>query len=452
MGLSYRLLLCFLLWGSMEWCYPYPVLLTQTGPSGPVEVECLEAQLVVTVNRDLFGTGKLVHPADLSLGPKGCPPLVSLDSEVVRFEAGLHECGNSMQMTDDALVYSTFLRHDPHPTGNLSILRTSRAEIPIECRYPRHGNVSSHSILPTWVPFWTMVSSEERLMFSLRVMQANWSAEKSSPTFYLGEVAHLQAEVHTSSHLPLQLFVDYCVATTTPDWSSSPFHVLVDFHGCLVDGVFGGSSSFQVPRPGPEILQFTLDVFHFANNTGNTIYITCHLKVTPATQVPDPINKACSFNKSSHSWSPVEGAADICKCCDTGNCSRTQQSNDTNHTWTQVHHMASRKRRHMTDEADVTLGPLIFLGKAGDSSVEGSTAPVHTSVALGLGLATVAFVTLAVMILGLARGCHTASHSIPRWIAEWLLRKAQRRNKNWKSRHECNFTVEDHCLAMRLEE
>lgn len=40
-------------------------------------------------------------------------------------------------MTDDALVYSTFLLHNPRPMGNLSILRTNRAEVPIECRYPR---------------------------------------------------------------------------------------------------------------------------------------------------------------------------------------------------------------------------------------------------------------------------------------------------------------------------
>ena len=40
-------------------------------------------------------------------------------------------------MTDDALVYSTFLLHSPRPAGNLSILRTNRVEVPIECPYPR---------------------------------------------------------------------------------------------------------------------------------------------------------------------------------------------------------------------------------------------------------------------------------------------------------------------------
>lgn len=65
----------------------------------PVVVECLEAQLVVTVSKDLFGTGKLVRPADLTLGPENCEPLVSAHMEdAVRFEVGLHECGNGVQV------------------------------------------------------------------------------------------------------------------------------------------------------------------------------------------------------------------------------------------------------------------------------------------------------------------------------------------------------------------
>lgn len=43
----------------------------------------------------------------------------------------------SPQVTEDALVYSTFLLHNPRPAGNLSILRTNRVEVPIECHYPR---------------------------------------------------------------------------------------------------------------------------------------------------------------------------------------------------------------------------------------------------------------------------------------------------------------------------
>ncbi|XP_036028368.1 zona pellucida sperm-binding protein 3 [Onychomys torridus] len=417
MGQSCCLFLCFLLCGGLE--LGRPQLLrplpggapTPARSTSPVEVECLEAELVVTVSRDLFGTGKLVQPEDLTLGSESCRPLVSVDTDVVRFKAQLHECSSRVQVTDDALVYSTFLFHDPRPVRGLSILRTNRVEVPIDCRYPRQGNVSSHAILPTWVPFSTTVSSEEKLVFSLRLMEENWNAEKPSPTFHLGEVAHLQAEVQTGSHPPLQLFVDHCVATPSPGQTASPYHVIVDYHGCLVDGVSESLSAFQAPRPRPETLQFTVDVFHFANSSRNMIYITCHLKVTPANQTPDELNKACSYNRTSNIWLPVEGDAAICDCCIKGDCSPSDSRNQA-HGEKQWPRSASRNRRHVTDEADVTVGPLIFLGKASDQAVEGWTSSAQTSVALGLGLAAVASLTLAALVLTITRKCHTASHLV----------------------------------------
>lgn len=65
----------------------------------PVTVQCGEAQVVVTVKRDLFGTGRLVQAADLSLGFPGCQ-YTSVDDvkEIVVFEAGLHECGSTLQV------------------------------------------------------------------------------------------------------------------------------------------------------------------------------------------------------------------------------------------------------------------------------------------------------------------------------------------------------------------
>lgn len=104
MGPRSRLFLCFLLWGSTGLCSPQPFWDDETErfrPSKPptVMVECQEAQLVVTVDKDLFSTGKLIQPADLTLGPDNCEPLASADTDgVVRFEVGLHECGNILQV------------------------------------------------------------------------------------------------------------------------------------------------------------------------------------------------------------------------------------------------------------------------------------------------------------------------------------------------------------------
>ncbi|KAM6155857.1 zona pellucida sperm-binding protein 3 [Rhynchocyon petersi] len=416
MGSNYGFFICFLLWGGTELCYSSSSRLLQrnvngsvsSSPPPPVLVKCLEAQLVVTVSRNLFGTGKLVRPSDLTLGPEHCKPLASdHTADVVRFEVGLHECGNRVQVTEDTLIYSTFLLHRPRPMGSLAILRTNYAEVPIECHYPRSGNVSSLAVQPTWVPFRTTVLFEEKLAFSLRLMEEDWSTEKRTPTFQLGDTAHLQAEVHTGSHVPLRLFVDHCVATPVPARTTTPHHTIVDFHGCLVDGLSDATSEFRSPRPGPDTLQFTVDVFHFANDSRNLMYITCHLKAAPAAQAADQLYKACSFSKSSRSWFPVEGSTDICGCCDKGDCGllgfpRTLPPTD-GLSLNQWQKSASRRRRHVAEEANVTVGPLIFLGKATDNGVEGWTSNAHSLMLLGLGLLVLVPLTLAIVILGLSR-------------------------------------------------
>ncbi|XP_026504228.1 zona pellucida sperm-binding protein 3-like [Terrapene carolina triunguis] len=206
--------------------------LRAVSPLQPVTVQCEEAQMVITVHRDLFGTGRLIKAADLSLGLAACQ-YTSLNAveNTVTFEAGLHECGSTLQMTSDSLVYSTSLNYNPTPASNPVILRTNPAVIPIECHYPRKDNVSSKAIKPTWVPFSSTLSAEERLGFSLHLMNDDWSAERPSNGFQLGEVMHIQADVHTGNHVALRLFVDSCVATLTPDRDSSPRYAVIDFNG-----------------------------------------------------------------------------------------------------------------------------------------------------------------------------------------------------------------------------
>ncbi|XP_060116303.1 zona pellucida sperm-binding protein 3-like [Heteronotia binoei] len=336
----------------------------------PISVQCEEAQLVVTVKRDLFGTGRLIQAADLSLGSSGCKH-TSLDAakDTVIFKAGLHDCGSTLQMTSDSLVYSTRLYYKPALGSNPLVIRTSPVEVPIECHYPRKNNVSSKAIQPTWVPFSSTLSAEERLVFSLRLMNDDWTAERTSKRYRLGDALHVQADVNTVNHVALRLFVDQCVASQTPDITSSPKHSIVDFHGCLVDGRSEYSSSaFVSPRTRLDSLQFTVDALRFAQDQGDVIYITCHLKVVADDQSPNALNKACSFDKARGSWSALEGPDGVCRCCETRNCGRNLgQSPGADSLWRRP---GGRFQRELPSaqgessmgetEADVLVGPFIL--------------------------------------------------------------------------------------------
>uniref|UniRef100_A0A8D2LDU1 Zona pellucida sperm-binding protein 3 n=1 Tax=Varanus komodoensis TaxID=61221 RepID=A0A8D2LDU1_VARKO len=275
--------------------------------AGAVAVTCEPHRMVVAVHRDLFGGGRLVAPADLALGRPRCPPAsVDAGATVVRFEAGLHECGSTVQvMTPTLLIYRTSLFYTPSLASGRVILRTSATEIPIECRYPRTDNVSSGALQPHWVPFQATAAAKARLGFSLRLMKDDWSAERTSALFQLGEALCVQAEVLGDAPLPLRLFVDHCAASLSPDASSGPQYAIVASSGCLVDGRQEGvSSTFLSPRPRPEALRFTIDAFRFAGDPRKVIYITCHLKAVPAEQAPDAGHKACSFDAERSQTGP----------------------------------------------------------------------------------------------------------------------------------------------------
>ncbi|KAM9312175.1 uncharacterized protein PAF06_010092 [Gastrophryne carolinensis] len=290
------------------------------GASEAVSVACGAGSMMVAVRLDLYGNGKMAKISDLKLGPQTCSPGTQSTDTVAIFENLLQDCSKPVQMNDDWILYSTYLTYSPRPSSNAPIYRSSPAMVPIDCLYPRHGNVSSNAIQPTWVPFGTTLTSEERLAFSLHLMTDDWSNIRSSLTFLIGGVFNIEASVETQNHLPMILFVDRCVASLSEDPQSTPNYDIITDNGCLVDGRLEEASSSFEPRQEPNKLHFTVDVFRFLNEERSTIFITCYLRVVPATQPPDPMNKACSYSKNTRSWTPVEGSASICQCCNTGTC------------------------------------------------------------------------------------------------------------------------------------
>uniref|UniRef100_UPI00398F3477 zona pellucida sperm-binding protein 3-like n=1 Tax=Pristiophorus japonicus TaxID=55135 RepID=UPI00398F3477 len=326
-------------------------------------VQCGEHNLLVRVHMDLFGTRHLVKAADLTLGAVGCRP-TGIDSlnRTVLFDYGLHECGSSVKMAGDFLVYTTHLNHTPKAHGSV-IVRTNGAVVPIECRYYRRGNVSSNPIKPTWIPFSSTKSGEGLLSFSLRLMADDWLTERTTTVYYLGDLIHIEASVSMTNHMSLKLYIDRCVATLSPDKDSTPSYSIIDYNGCLLDSKAEDSfSTFLLPRDERELdkLHFDLDAFRFFGDDRSLIFLTCHLKVAALDQ-RDSMSKACTFQKLQNVWAPLEGSNnDVCACCDLGDCSATRELG-----------FPSRGRRDLVPEAgsdaelkwegEASLGPLVIL-------------------------------------------------------------------------------------------
>ncbi|KAM5171736.1 uncharacterized protein ACMZJ9_004495 [Mantella aurantiaca] len=365
-----------------------------------VSVQCGEDVLIISVNRNFYKNGKLVKPSDLSLGPQRCKPSAP-STDTVLFQVGLQDCGNSLQMTPDWMIYSTNLTYSPTSSRDVPITRTSSAVIPIHCYYTRHGNTSSKAVRPTWVPFSSTVSIEEIFAFSLHLMADDWSGPRTSMVFQLGDAIYIEASVDIQNHIGLTLFVDSCVATISPDPSSAPRYEIIKANGCLVDGKEDTSSAFVSPRISPDRLRFTVDAFRFLNVNVSVIYITCQLRAVAVSQVPDALNKACSYSKATTSWSAVEGPDDICQCCDAETC---MDPSGGPRSWPSFgrRHWKREVGLHSEEVGQAALGPLLVIEAQGQPALgtrlahAPSTSPESRPVEL-LMLVAVASVSLVLV-------------------------------------------------------
>ncbi|XP_066578674.1 zona pellucida sperm-binding protein 3 isoform X2 [Amia ocellicauda] len=309
-----------------------------------ISATCGESAIEVLVNRDLFGTGQLIKASDVRLG----------DCHLTRQD-------ESRQMVDDKLVYLFSLNYHPTRTDSSPIVRTHDVNVNVVCHYNRLHNVSSDGLKPTWVPFTETQSAEDFLDFSLQLMTDDWSSQRPSNVFYLGDVLNLQAEVRVAGHVPLRLFADGCVATLASDPTSEPRYSFVENYGCLTDAKVTGSSSWFRPRPLDFTkLQMQLDAFRFHQDSRSLIYITCHLKVILASQNVDSVNKACYFEGGR--WRSADGSDLVCGCCDSS-CGPDSKSKRQRRI---------KSRRAVPSNAaplwaaDASVGPLQFLGRSPD--------------------------------------------------------------------------------------
>ncbi|KAI2654069.1 Zona pellucida sperm-binding protein 3 [Labeo rohita] len=219
-----------------------------------------------------------------------------------------------VEMTEDELVYTFSLTYTPEALAGTPITRADGAIVGVQCHYPRLQNVSSDVLMPTWVPYASTEVGDEVLLFSLKLMLDDWSYERPSNYYFLGNVFNLEASVKVYNHVPLRVFVDSCVATQAPDVNSLPRYSFIENHGCFVDAKATSSSSRFMPQTQPEKVQFQLEAFMFQEGQSPSIYITCLLKATFASVPSDAGRKSCSF---ANGWFAADGNHQVCGCCDS---------------------------------------------------------------------------------------------------------------------------------------
>lgn len=190
------------------------------------------------------------------------------------------------------MVYSNQLIYTPMQ-NSFSIVRTSTASIPIECRfkryerylygynhlylfisavfllyichnvYPRTHFVSSIDVKPSW----PTTSALELIGFSFHLMNGmfriklksvfflflflfiyfppfffldDWRTKRSSYVYHLGEVMNIQASFLMAEHPPFRLLMDSCMVTLEPNAASVPRYVFVQNHGSV--GIWDSSA------------------------------------------------------------------------------------------------------------------------------------------------------------------------------------------------------------------
>uniref|UniRef100_UPI0037E704E4 zona pellucida sperm-binding protein 3-like n=1 Tax=Semicossyphus pulcher TaxID=241346 RepID=UPI0037E704E4 len=333
-----------------------------------LEVKCGEVKMRITVKRQFFTDRHIPYePEYLRLGANAtrlssCGPKTPKSASEMVISARLQDCGTESSVHGEWLVFSNqlvlFPAVVPTSTGSV-IVRGIRTLIPVECHYKRKQTVNGEPLTPTWLPMTSTISAFGLLHFYLLTMADDCSSQRSSSVYQQGEAVFLEAGVEAPLHAPLTLHVDYCVATLKPDPLSLPSYKFIIKHGCLMDSILPGSASKFLPRKQNNRLCFSVQALRFHKESGEQIFISCHLRATLKQNSHSNIDKACFFHRPTFRWRSTEGDNSLCECCGSDNCFRRAEEENSG--------IAGHRTQPDTErslEADTTVGPLHTLPRS----------------------------------------------------------------------------------------
>uniref|UniRef100_A0A3B5KX44 Zona pellucida sperm-binding protein 3 n=1 Tax=Xiphophorus couchianus TaxID=32473 RepID=A0A3B5KX44_9TELE len=215
----------------------------------------------VLVQADMFDKSLKVDGAHLQLGPNspsegaGCGPVQSSDEEFTIL-ARLTDCGTKLSSTEEKIIYSNVLLL-PKPYDLLDAI----------------------SLYPIWIPFTSIDSVDGQIYFSLQIMSDDWQYERGSTTFFVGDLIRFEVSIIMGHHIPLRVYVDHCVATTTPDAEAAVRYDFNEHYGyklvfvsMKVDAFLTNSNSYFLPGTHFTELYYTNSLANFHKEVSNEAF------------------------------------------------------------------------------------------------------------------------------------------------------------------------------------
>ncbi|KAK0149036.1 Zona pellucida sperm-binding protein 3 [Merluccius polli] len=250
---------------------------------------------------------------DLSLLRLGSCPPTSISTREAVFSVEFGNCNFRRKVTKDELEYSNDLTYASSENTKATF------SYPVACTFER--TVDWHP--PIYDPALLQTYGEGALVFSMELMNDDFSGPAPSRDFALGSLIPIKATVAQVSHQPLLLLLDDCVATPTPDLrSDSNVYPIISNHGCLMDSKVA-RSRFE-PRLDSSELRMSVQAFRFA--LGTEVYIHCTLNAWDPNAL-DQSKKAC-HHVAGNGWEFLDDPSynSLCGCCDTSCTSRKTRS------------------------------------------------------------------------------------------------------------------------------
>ncbi|XP_067862415.1 zona pellucida sperm-binding protein 3-like [Heptranchias perlo] len=271
-----------------------------------ITYSCDNSTLTVYVSMDFLSS---VDASAFRLG--NCPPSGFSSARVLTFQYGLEDCRAGRLVTDQEIVYWNYLKYEARPApGMEQLLLNTR----LECRYL----LDVVPVPSTAFPVIGFLAGDGSLVFSMKIMTDDWTAERPDSVFFLGASINIEASAIATYHQALRLYMEECIATPTSSLDKSPEnYTIINNYGCLVDGITGNSK--YVPRSDGSRLQFIVQAFKFISLEETDIYIHCKALVWDPNWDASLLHKACSFDQQTESWQLLDAPlqSSLCDCCNT---------------------------------------------------------------------------------------------------------------------------------------